>query len=182
MLRQQTAKDQVCIGDGKWSAFAVTCWARVCGSGLCGQLERPNSSSQTHLGPHHEHAMPVEQPRPAPSGDCVDIKLRRLDNHCHQLLALESIPKLTLRRGRLEDMLQLPAVPTNVRTRSAHVDRDERIAPLHIITRLAVSHNSAGWAGQNGPQARKVVPGAEAAVGLHEQQLLAESLEAALEA
>jgi hypothetical protein len=79
-------------------------------------------------------------------------------------------------------MLQLSRIPADIRARTAHIDGDERLAPLGIITRLGVPDDTSGWSRQDSPQSREVVPFAKPSVGLHEEELVPESFDAALEA
>lgn len=79
-------------------------------------------------------------------------------------------------------MLQLARVPADVRARTAHIDGDERLAPLGIITRFGVPNNTSSRSRQDCSQSREIVPFAKPSVRLHEEELVPESFDAALEA
>lgn len=56
MLWEQSAEDQVGIGDGKGPTFAVACWSRMRG----GRLLSAPFLNHTHLWSNDEHAVSIK--------------------------------------------------------------------------------------------------------------------------
>jgi hypothetical protein len=60
VLRQKATKDEICVGDGEWSAFAITRRTWMSRGRLDYQLSLRFNKAAADLGANDKHAVAIE--------------------------------------------------------------------------------------------------------------------------